>query len=64
MVVDDGLIGEKHTPSKIAAVIGGIPVYSKPELLPGHVELRDRYGIVIGVIRGVASISMVGDSKK
>jgi hypothetical protein len=55
---------DKRLPHGAAAVVGGVPIYVKPDMLPGHVELRDKYGLVIGTIRNVASISMTGDLKK
>ena len=55
---------EARMPYGAAAVVGGIPIYAKPELPPGNVEFRDRYGLLIGTLRGVASISMTGDKKE
>jgi hypothetical protein len=55
---------EKRLPHGAVAVVGGIPIYVKPEMPPGHVEFRDRYGLVIGTLRQVASICLTGDKKE
>ena len=63
-IEDDRLIGDPPNPYGPVGVWGGVPVYAKPDLLPGYVELRDRYGVLIGTIRNVGSISMHGEKKE
>jgi hypothetical protein len=61
MPIGDGLIGDPPNPYGPVGVYGGVPIYVKPDLLQGMVELRDRYGVLIGTIRNVGSISMHGE---
>ena len=64
MPADDVFIGDPRSPYSAVAVLNGIHVYTKPDLPLGHVELRDRYGVLIGTIMNVASISVRVDGKK
>jgi len=57
---------DDHKPSLpygAVAAIGGITVFAKDTLSPNVIELRDRYGLLIGTMNKVASIS-IGKSKE
>ncbi len=62
--IDDRLIGDAPNPYGPVASFGGVSIYTKPDLAPGTVELRDRYGVLIGTIRNVGSVSVHGDKKE
>lgn len=65
MPIDDGrLLGDPPNPYGPVADHGGVLVYLKPNLTPGEVELRDRYGVLIGTIRNVGSIAVHGEKKE
>jgi hypothetical protein len=65
MPIDDGrLIGDPPNPYGPVGSFGGVAVYANPDLPHGHVELRDRYGVVIGTIRNVGSVMVHGDKKE
>ena len=64
MPIDDRLIGDAPNPYGPVAFHNGMAVYVKPDLPPGTVELRDRYGVLIGTIRNVGAISVHGDKKE
>jgi hypothetical protein len=61
---DDRLIGDAPNPYGPVGSFGGVSVYLKPDLTPGTVELRDRYGVLVGTIRNVGSIAVHGDKKE
>lgn len=61
---DDRLIGEPPNPYGPVASYGGVSVYVKPDLPPGQIEIRDRYGVLIGMIRNVGSVTVHGDNKE
>lgn len=60
----NGLIGDPPNPYGPVGTFGGIHVFVKPDVLPGQIELRDRYGILIGTIRNVGSIAVYGEKKE
>ena len=60
MPIEDGLIGDPPNPYGPVGVWGGVPVYVKADLPHNTVELRNRYGVLIGTIRNVGAISMHG----
>jgi hypothetical protein len=64
MPIGDGLIGDPPNPYGPVGTFGGIHVYVKPDMLPGQIELRDRYGVLIGTIRNVRSIAVHGEKKE
>ena len=65
MPIDDGrLLGEPPNPYGPVASFGGMLVYVKPDLPPGTIELRDRYGVLIGTIRNVGTVTVHGEKKE
>lgn len=65
MPIEDGrLLGEPPNPYGPVASFGGVLVYAKPDLPLNCVELRDRYGVLIGTIRNVGSVTVRGDKKE
>lgn len=58
MPIEDGLIGDPPNPYGPIAFHNGIAVYAKPDVPLGCVEFRDRYGVLIGTINNVGSISV------
>lgn len=61
---DDRLIGDAPNPYGPVGIYGSTSVYVKPGLPPGDIELRDRYGVLIGTIRNVGSITVHGEKKE
>jgi hypothetical protein len=49
---------EERLPYGAVAVVAGIPVYTKQDLSPRTLEVRDRYGILMAVMHGVGSVSL------
>jgi len=64
MPIDDVLIRDPRSPYSAVAILNGIHVYTKPDLPRGTSSWRDRYGVLIGTIMNVASVTVRVDTKR